>query len=371
MPAVQGQSPNYNQNVPWNTSQDGSGKYNDGPPPGSYNQPNHAPANGYSNNTPPDTPINAPGGDDYTAWNWEQVLNGVLGMKLPDRSLISGLRWTVSDGKGENGTLFQIFGFPGNAGATAFYVYLSPDLQGTGGPWDEYYNTPVQEFSQIFSSSPPNYTTIAVDPRTFGSAAQAFFGVQDFYLNAATYFKQTHSDLQSEASQYKGQGGEAFDKLINNLFTTADSIYGQMGYSESPSSYGGMLTGSGNDTATFVVGLWQTIGGWQERLDHSPMGAILQAILDAGVVSGSPGNYYIPNVENAGSFGNLLSDATWVAVENEAKRLWLTSMQETLDTNARSLINALSVSYLSTAGIVRPLTPPTLSQISPPATTTI
>ena len=69
-----------------------------------------------------------------------------------------------------------------------------------------------------------------------------------------------------------------------------------MGNSESPSSYGGRFLQSGNDTATFVVGLWQTIGSWQERLDHSPMGAILQAILDGGVVAGSPGNYYIPNV---------------------------------------------------------------------------
>ena len=113
MPATRNPNPNYNQNVPWNANTDGSGHYNDGPPPGSYNQPSHAPANGYSNNTPPYTPINAPGGDDYTAWNWEQVLNGVLGMKLPDRSLISGLRWTVTDGKGESGSLFQIFAFNG------------------------------------------------------------------------------------------------------------------------------------------------------------------------------------------------------------------------------------------------------------------
>jgi hypothetical protein len=69
-----------NQTAPWNTSPDGSGKYNDGPPQGNYNSPSHVPANGYSNTTPTSTPINAPGGNDYTAWNWEQVLNGVLGM---------------------------------------------------------------------------------------------------------------------------------------------------------------------------------------------------------------------------------------------------------------------------------------------------
>src|SRR5258708_24504927 len=109
----------------------------DGPPPGSYNQPSHTPGSGYDNNTPAATPINAPGGDDYTAWDWEQVLNGVLGMKLPDRSAISGLRWTVTDGKDEGGSLFEIFKFYGSAGIPDFFVYLAPDLQGTGGPWDE------------------------------------------------------------------------------------------------------------------------------------------------------------------------------------------------------------------------------------------
>jgi hypothetical protein len=364
MPAGE-QSSGLNQGVSWNTSPDGSGHYNDGPAPGSFNQPGHNPANGYSSNTPSATPINAPGGDDYTAWNWEQVLNGVLGMTLPDRSSISGLRWTVTDSKSEGDSLFMIFGFDSRL-FPSFYVYLNPDLQGAGGPWDEYYNTPVNVLSQILSSSPPDYTAVAVDPRTFGSAAAAFDVIQDFYLNAADYFYSTSDGLKSEASQFKGQAGEAFYNLINNLFASAESISAQMGNSLDPNGYGGRFAQSASDTATFVVGLWQAIGGWQEQLAHSPLGAIYQALINAGAVSGSPGSYSIPDVFHAGSFGDLLNDATWVAVENQAKQLWLAAIQETLDTSARSLINALSVSYLTTAGIVQPLTPATLSQISPP-----
>jgi hypothetical protein len=372
MPSIiKNNNPSLNQTQTMSTSPDGSGKYSDGPSQGSYNSPSHAPANGYSNNVPSSTPINAPGGTDYTAWNWEQVLNGVLGMNLPNRSSVSGIRWTVSDSKNEGTSLFPIFGFGG--GPTAFgilpglYVYLSPDLQDPGGPWDEYYSTPANEFTQIFSSAPPNYTTTAVDPRTFGSAAEAFGGVEDMYLNASGYFYARGSNLNSEASHFQGQAGQAFYNLINDLFTATESIQRELGSSLSPTSYSGRLEQSGDDTATFVVGLWQTIGSWQERLDHTPVGAIYQALLDGGVVSGSPGGFYIPNVLDAGVFGSLLDDATWVAVENQAKQLWLTSIQQTLDTNAQSLINALTVSYMSTAGLLQPLNTPRLPAVGPPA----
>jgi hypothetical protein len=371
-------SNNNNQNVDWNTSPDGAGRYSDGPGPGSDNQPSHAPANGYNNNTPPNTPANAPANEDYTAWNWEQVLNGVLGMQLPDRWSIYNLpRWTATDSKDEGGSLFQIFGFSGGytvvagsvvvGGGDSFYVYLNPALQDPGGPWDAYYNEPVNHFAnQVFALPQPNYTTIAVDPRGFFSASIAYEGAEDLYMTAAEYFNSTKSDLQSEASQYKGQAGEAFHNLVDNLFRSTQWISDQMGVSFHPRSYSASIGRAGADTATFVMGLWQAIGGWQEYLDHSPVGAIYQALLDGNVVSGSPGNYYIPNVLDAGSFGNLLRDDTWLKVENAAKGLWLNSIEQTLDKSAQSLINMLTDSYLSTAGRVRPVTAATLSQIGPP-----
>jgi hypothetical protein len=134
--------------------------------------------------------------------------------------------------------------------------------------------------------------------------ANGYSNKRDFYLNAMSCFYTASQDLKDEASQFKGQAGEAFYNLINNLFTVAESVSGQLGNSLSTRSYCARFAQSG--------------------------------------------------VMNAGSFGNLLSDATWVAVENQAKQLWLTSIQETLDTSARSLINALTVSYLTAAGIVKP-----------------
>lgn len=363
MPAVS-TSHNYNGNMPWDT-------HGNGPDPGSYNKPDHTPANGYDNNTPSANPINAPGGPDYTSWNWEQVLNGVLGLKLPDRLSIKGLRWTASDGSYEKGTLYTIFSFSGtdSEGDNAFFVYLNPDLQDAGGPWDEYYNTPKNQIWQVFSSSPPNYTTIAIDPRTFGTAAVALGAVENMYLNAKDFFYNTASNLNSEASQFQGQAGEAFYEIIQNLYTAASKAYDQMAgnpdyLGSHPNSYGGRFAKGNLDSGEFVMGIWQTIGAWEERLDHTPIGAIYQAILDAGIVQHAPGGgYIIPNAKNVNQFGNLLSDYAWTQVETVAKQLWLNAIQETLDTSARSLINMLSVSYLDTAGLIQAVNQPALNPI--------
>jgi hypothetical protein len=361
MGGSQGGNTNFNGQMPGSPQ-------GDGPPLGSYNQPSHTPNSGYDNNTPPATPINAPGGTDYTAWNWEQVLNGVLGMQLPDRSLISGLRWTVTDGSSEWSSLYTIFSDSGGPrGYGAFFCFLNPDLQEVGGPWDEYYNTPRGEIWQVVSSAPPNYTMIALDPRTFGTAAVALGAVEDMYLNATNFFYGKASELNSEASQFRGQAGEAFYEIVQNLYTAASTAYEEMGNSESPTSYSGRFLQSGADTTNFVLGVWQAIIAWEERLDHTPIGAIYQAIFDAGIVQQAPGGgYYIPNAENVNQFGNLLTDAAWLQVESAAKLLWLTSIQETLDTSAQSLINMLSISYLNTASILQALNQPSLNPIGSP-----
>jgi hypothetical protein len=369
---------NENQTVGWNTSTDGSGHYNDGPSPGSYNQPSHTPANGYNNTTPSSTPVNSPGGTDYTEWNWEQVLAGVLGIQIPDRDQVTSFRWTATDSNDEGGSLFEIFGYsggyhtvagevvvPGSGGS--FYAYLNPALQDSGGPWDEFYNAPVQLFSQMLSTSPPNYMSVAVDPRTFGSAEWAFSDAQEFYQDATETFNSVGSGLQSEASQFQGDAGQAFYNLIDHLYDATQTISAQIGrFSPAqPNSYAQLIAGAAVNTINFVNGIWQTMGAWQERLDHSPLGAIYQALLDGNVVSGSPGNYYIPNVLDAGTYGDLLTDSTWYNIEGDAKKLWLASIQQTLDTHALSLVSTLVDSYMNTAAQVRSVTAATLAQIGP------
>ena len=45
---------------------------------------------------PASTPVTVPTtGSDYSGWNWEQTLVGVLGLTLPDRNEVTNQRWTA------------------------------------------------------------------------------------------------------------------------------------------------------------------------------------------------------------------------------------------------------------------------------------
>src|ERR1700733_4838367 len=69
-----------------------------GPNIGTDNNPSQTSVNGYNNSPPESTPLNVPtGSDDYTNWNWEQILNAILGLSLPSRDDVKSLRWTATE----------------------------------------------------------------------------------------------------------------------------------------------------------------------------------------------------------------------------------------------------------------------------------
>jgi hypothetical protein len=340
---------------------------------GTDSNPSETPSNGYNNSSPESTALNVPQTDDYTGWNWEQILNGVLGLSLPSRQEVTNLRWTVTDNNmNDDHSLFKIFGAAWDqmldSDSKDFLVYLNPGLQTTGGPWDEYYNTPANQLSAALSGPGGNWSGVAVDPKDFATIAVALGGVQGFYLNASDAFDNITSGLKSEAGQYKGAAGETFYNLMSNLNIASQSIYTQM-VPSSGSSYSGMVGQSGTDTWNFVVGLWNALVGWiNTRLDYSPLGAIFQALLDGGVVQNNGnGNYSVPQsldaLTNNPSFGNLLSDGGWLQVESAAKELWSEAINSSLDQVAQPLVIMLADSYLNTASLTKPLNPPTLNQI--------
>jgi hypothetical protein len=348
---------------------DGSGT---GPNIGTDDNPSETPTNGYNNSSPQSTPLNVPGTDDYTGWNWEQILNGVLGLTLPSRQDVANLRWTVTDSNmNEDTSLFKIFGAAWDQLAASdrkdFLVYLNPGLQAVNGPWDEYYNIPANRLADMLTGPGGNWSGIAVDPKDFNSAAVALLGVEVFYMNAAAMFDDIATGLSSEASQYQGAAGETFYQLMSNLNSVAQSIRSQI-IPNIDASYGERMLKSGMDTYNFVVGLYNALSGWaSNNLDFSPLGAIYQALINGNVVQGDgSGSYSVPQSLSAltgSSFGNLLSDAGWLSVETAAKQLWLNTLNSGLDQVAVPLVINLSDSYLNTAAITRPLNPPAISQI--------
>ena len=353
---------------------DGSGN---GPNLGTGNNPSKTPTHGYNSSSPQSTPLNVQPTDDYTGWTWEQILNGVLGLSLPSRDEVTDLRWTVIDeNMDEDHSLFKIFGAGWNAGPVVknrkdFLVYLNPGLQDIRvGRGTNISNTPANQLAAVLTGAGGNWSEVAVDPKDFASIAVALEGVQDFYLNAAQEFGDITNGLKGEAAKYKGAAGEAFYQLMSNLNTTAQSIFHQMA-PPGGTSYAGMVGQSGTDTTNFVIGVWNALIGWiTTRLDHSPLGAIFQALLDSGIVQNDGnGNYSVVQdlaaITNNPAFGNLLTDEGWLQVESAAKQLWIDAINESLDRVANPLVLSLASSYMDTTGMSKPLDPPLLAQITP------
>ena len=355
-PAMPGLGYGYNDDV---NSWDGSGAQ---PNVGTKNSPSKTPTNGYNNSPPTSTALNVASTDDYTGWNWEQILNGVLGLTLPSRNEITDLRWTATDSNmSEDHSLFKIFGAAwGNN--KDFLVYLNPALQDSGGPWDEFYNTPSNQLAAAISGS--TFFPGVLDPRDFASYATALQDVEYFYTQAAVAFSQVDQGGNT-AAQFQGAAGQAFYQLTSNLNTNAQSILAQMVPSTN-SSYSDMIANSGQQAANFIVGLWNALVGWiNQRLDWSPMGAIFQALLDGGVVTNNGGSYSVVNVMQNDTFGNLLTDEGWLQVETAAKSLWNAAVAASLDEVARPLILNLAATFGNTAAAAQPLQPPGMTSITP------
>jgi hypothetical protein len=367
-----GDNPYFGGDVPYRgdvNSWDGSGAQ---PNIGTKNTPSETPTSGFNNSPPTSTALNVAPTDDYTGWNWEEILNGVLGLALPSRNQVTDLRWTVTDSNmNEDHSLFKIFGAAWfTNGQKDFLVYLNPAIQDQGGPWDEFYNVPANKIANATSGP---YFPGVLDPKDFASAAAAIQGVEGLYGNAGAAFGIIEMGLNSEASEFKGQAGQAFYQLIDNLNTYAQSIYTQM----TPSvggSYSDLISAAGQEVKTFVLGLWNALVNWsQQRLDWSPLGAIFQALLDGGIiVNGGNQNtaaeggsgYSVSNALEDTPFGNLLNDDGWVQVEAAAKDLWNASVASSLDAVALPLVTALATAFLNATDTMQPLSPPTMQPIT-------
>jgi len=100
-------------------------------------------------------------------------------------------------------------------------------------------------------------------------------------------------------------------------------------------------------------------------LDHSPLGAIYQALLDGGVITGSGNSFQMANSSTTdSSFGDLSTAEAWKAIEAAAKQLWTTSVSTALDPVAQTAINNLVASYQSVVMNDQPLPAPTIHQIT-------
>ena len=344
------------------------------PDPGNFNDPTSPPDSG-SGQPPSSKPVNVPAGNDYTGWNWEQALVGVLGLQLPSRDDVTNQRWTAINFNSPGGTgMYRIYAASWRKGTGAgahqdTFVYLNPGLLQPGGIWDNYYHQPGQALFNANGSSgsgagTSNYTGVQLDPRTFATAAAAVQGVIGLLDRSNNTMERLSFTLEGDQSAFKGQAGEAFSQLIDNLYKVVGGDLTQM---TSPNNYAQLITDAGNQASGFLLSTWNAMMSWSAMLDHSPLGAIYQALLDKGViVSAGGGNYQLADTHSTDSpFGDLTSADAWMNVEADAKELWLQSVASALDPVIQTALNGLVTSYGKATSGSAPLTAPTLTQFPP------
>ncbi len=341
------------------------------PDPGVLDSPNGNVDNG-GGSPPGSNPVTVPSGGDYTGWDWEQTLVGVLGLALPNRHDVTAQRWTAIDFNTSGGNdMYLIFDATWRSVDAIgphhdTFVYLNPNLLTPGGAWDNYFYQPLQALYSAIGgdSGAPNYGGVALNPRTFDVAATEVGGVEEFYNSAAGKFNTLASALQGEASQFKGQAGQAFYQLVDNLYQAANQSYSQM----TNPDYANLISSAGEQASGFLLSLWNALAAWTFVLAHSPLGAIYQSLMNHGVIVGSDNNtsFTLANPGSSDSyFGDLTTATAWEAVEADAKILWLNSISATLDPVAASSLHSLVYAYGNVISNAGPLLPPTLTSIAP------
>src|SRR5258708_22873200 len=98
------------------------------PTPGTFNNPTKKPDVG-GDSPPSSKAVNPPKtGNDYTGWNWEQTLVGVLGLALPSRDEIANQAWTAINFNSPGGPrMYRIYA-PSGGHHTATLAYPTPTL---------------------------------------------------------------------------------------------------------------------------------------------------------------------------------------------------------------------------------------------------
>src|SRR5260221_4987609 len=114
-------------------------------------------------------------------------------------------------------------------------VYLNPNLQKSGGIWDNYFWQSVQAIQEASNSGQGGYTNTKYtglqnfDPRSFGNAYMELYLAEMFYGSTENTLKRIRDQLSGDLSQFNGQAGAALFQLINNLDSLRDRLSTQIG----------------------------------------------------------------------------------------------------------------------------------------------
>jgi hypothetical protein len=303
-------------------------------------------------------------------------------MSIPDRSMITSGRWTGIEYSNTIDTglflIMQIRSLDSDYKVKTTNVYLSPGFTeastnpNSESPWDVYEQGPLQLLSGlapgVFGLEVPGNSSLALDPAQFAPAAVALMDAENFYLNAEDTFQFVSENLAGNANSFQGQAGGAFAQLMQDFANQSSYASLTMGLSSGMTaaqyqSYSGLVLQAGSAAGTFLTSLYNNFAAWTQLTTHSPLGSILQALINNNIMTGTPGNYKVNNEALVDSpVGDLTTDSAWQQIEDQAKQIWLTEVG-ILDLVGRYVLNVLQSAYADAADKLVPLTARTSTPI--------
>ena len=341
------------------------------------------------------TSVNAPQNFEYQTWSWEQILNLTLGLNMPDRNEIINGRWTgIEDDSKVDSGLYLILGLEWYSNYFTKHtinVYLSPAFttESSSGesPWLVFQQGPGQLLGSFTATSGSfdlpsgayglDVSKLQMDPSGFAPAAQALMDAEQFYMNALDTLSFIAQDLAGDANQFQGEAGGVFAQLMQDFAQQATYAQGQMGVSvdmglpgQSGTSYSALVLQAGEAAGGYLLGIWNAWANWTQLLTHTPLGSIIQAMSDFGILTGPAGDWTIPsnlnllnfNVAGVGNM-NLASDVSWQAIENQAKNIWDNELVNALDVPSQKALFALVNGYYNATDNLVALQAPPPTQI--------
>lgn len=360
--------------------------------------------------TSPPSALPAPGNETYTKWTWEQILDTVLELNVPDRSTILHGRWTgIENDSAVDPGLFliiQIEDRSSYSNTNYTNIYLAPGFfeqstqSASQSPWLTFEQGPGQILSGLapaaYGLDIPGNSYLQLNPSGFAPAVQALMDAENYYLNAADTFSTVTSGLAQDAQNFQGQAGGEFAQLMQNFLQQATYAQSTMGLSSSLSpsnylidlpgvlaipgpatqlSYSGLLDQAGRAASDFLTRVYNAWAAWTKNMAHSPAGAILRVLVNFNVYQAAPGsgpdsslNFTVnpdmpPNA--VPGLGDLREQGTWLTIEKMAKDYWQDVLWTSLDMPALGALTELVSGYNQATDHLM-FAPPSPAQISFP-----
>ncbi|WP_405740075.1 hypothetical protein OG422_04895 [Streptomyces sp. NBC_01525] len=204
------------------------------------------------------------------------------------------------------------------------------DMDGKDSPWPRL-NMGSSKVLTALAGSGTDVTSIP----SFTYAEQQLQGAIQYFNNYHIGLDQWRAKLDNPESGWKGSASAAFADVLLRLSRAFEEIDNLTGGPSGSGGYLGAINQAGQGLRAAVNEMQEIYTGWQQQPAWSPYGAVQQILSRVGVNhKDNPGNTLAGTTQltlDGQEIGYIDQEATWQAIEAQAKQLWLQTAQQHLN----------------------------------------